>query len=147
MHRATGIGSLLVLLLASAAPEPGAAQETAVRDVIGGIEDALNARDWAAFGSHFSAEGDAILFESPPAEGPDAVADLMSELWTDMPEDVTATLVATRLRFLTPDVAVVNVRGLFEGSEPSRDRALFVLAHEDERWLIEALRVFPPSRE
>lgn len=147
MRRSTVIVCALILLLVPTLPQPTVAQEAEVRDIVEGLEDALNDRDWTAFGSYFSPRGDAILFDSRRAVGPEDVADLMSELWASIPDDVTASLVTTGVRLVTPDVAVANIAGTFEGSAPSRDRASLVLSRDEDRWVIDAFRVFPAEPE
>jgi len=106
------------------------------------LEDSLNARDWEAFGSLFSEDGDFVLTNSRRAIGPADVQNLIAEAWADVPADVTAKLTLVALRFATPQVAILTVNGEFSGSQPSKDRAIFVVSNQGSEWRLEAVRVF-----
>lgn len=132
------------LLLTTAVAQPATA-DSAVRAVVQSLEDSLNARDWEAFGSLFSEEGDFILMDSRRAIGPADVQSLIAEAWADTPADVTAKLTPVALRFVAPQVAILTVDGDFSGSQPSKDRAIFVVSNQGSGWRLEAVRVFNPE--
>lgn len=139
--RSTVVLLAIFLLSMNAAAQPATA-EANVRAVVQSIEDSLNARDWEAFGSLFSKDGDLVLTNSRRAIGPADVQDLIAEAWADTPADVTAKLTPVALRFVAPQVAIVTVNGEFSGSQPSKDRAIFVVSHLGPAWRLEAVRVF-----
>lgn len=119
--------------------------EQAVRGVVQSLEDAANARDWQTFFSNFTEGGDLVVFESPRAEGRAAARALMEAGWSEVPEDVRATLTLASVRFVTPEVAIADIDAQFTGSQPSRDRATAVLTSYDGVWLIDAFRIMQPT--
>jgi uncharacterized protein (TIGR02246 family) len=139
----------LTVLLASAAAcapaAPGPEAERAVRDVVQSLEDAVNARDWAAFVSHFDEQSDLVVFGSQRAEGRAAARALMETGWEGAPSDVRGELTVEAVRFPTPTVAVVDIAAEFSGSRPSRDRATALLTNTGGTWHIEAFRIMPPE--
>ena len=134
---------LLLALLASAivTAESVITPNTA-RSIVQSMEDSLNDRDWRAFGSKFSEDGDLILFGSRRAVGPSEVEELIGNEWAETPPDVTANLNAAEIRVITTDVAIVSIEAEFSGSPPSKDRAILVIRSGRNGSQIEALRVF-----
>lgn len=133
---------LLTMLFSLNVGAQSATEEKLVRDVVQAIEDSLNVRDWKMFGSMFSEQGDLILFGSRRAVGPADVEVLIGEEWANAPEDVTAKLTPASVRFVMPDLAILTIDGDFSGSQPSKDRAIFVISKSGDEWRLEALRVF-----
>ena len=119
--------------------------EAAIRQIVRESEDALNARDFAAFFTSYTEDSDLVVFDSPRASGPRAARALMEEGWSNIPSDVRASLGVESIRFLTPDVAIVNIDGVFRGSRPSLDRATAVFVDRGDGWSIAALRVMQPA--
>lgn len=121
------------------------AAEQAIRGIVQATENALNARDFEAFFSFYSEDSDLIVFDAPRASGPSAAQQLMEQAWTAIPSDVRADLTVRAIRFVTPEVAIVDIDGVFTGSEPSHDRATVVFAHGPDGWRVEATRVIQPE--
>lgn len=137
---------VLVACTSSTAEMAGTGQDEAViRQIVQESEDALNARDFQAFVASYSDDADLVVFDSPRASGPTAARELMEEGWSNVPSDVRAELTVESIRFVTSDVAVVNIDGVFTGSRPSVDRATAIFVRRDGGWQVGALRVIPPE--
>ena len=134
---------LLLALLASAIvmAESVITSDTA-RSIVRSMEDSLNDRDWRAFGSMFSENGDRVLFGSRRAVGPSEVEELIGDEWAETPSDITANLNPAEIRVVTTDVAIVSIKAEFSGSQPVKDRAILVIRSGRNGPQIEALRVF-----
>lgn len=121
------------------------ADEAEIRRIVEESEGALNARDFEAFVAPYADDSDIVVFDSPRASGPTAARELMEEGWSNIPSDVRASLTVESIRFLTPVVAVVNIDGVFTGSQPSLDRATAIFVDRGEGWQVGALRVIQPE--
>lgn len=120
------------------------ADEAAVRGIVTAGEAALNARDFAAFGALFRADGDAIVGDSPKVTGPAAVDELMTVGWSEVPAEGTISTTVDSVRFLADDVAVADVSADFGGGmEPPSDRATFVVVRGGTGWQVVTFRVYP----
>ncbi len=137
--------TLLAAAVACAPSAPGPDDEQAVQSVVQSLEDALNARDWAAFFTNFTEEADLVVFGSPRAEGRPAARALMEAGWEQIPSDVRGELTVESMRFPNPAVAVVDIAGEFSGSMPSHDRATALLTSTAGEWRIEAFRIMQPE--
>lgn len=119
--------------------------EEAIRQVVRESQDALNARDFDAFVAPYTEDADLVVFDSHRASGPVAARVLMAQGWSSIPPDVRASLTVESIRFVTSDVAVVNIDGVFTGSQPSVDRGTAVFVRNGGGWRVAALRVLQPE--
>lgn len=128
-------------------PEPAvapdrAADEAAIRAIFAESQEALNARDFAAFTANFTAEADAIVFDNPRVTGPAAIQAAFEAGWADAPEDRMITITVDSVRFVGPDVAIADASATFTSGEPAADRATGVFVRSDGGWQVGALRVY-----
>jgi uncharacterized protein (TIGR02246 family) len=125
----------------SAAPGT-AAEETAIRAEVAAGEAAINGRDFAAFAALFVPDGDVILGDGPQSAGPKAIRRTFETGWADAPADRQISITVVGVRFLSADIAVVDIAARFSVGEPAQDRAISVMVRRDGVWRIAALRVF-----
>lgn len=119
-----------------------AADEAAIRANQAAIAAALNHRDVAAFVSLLTPEADAVFGDSPLLVGREAIRDFETTDFPTWPSAMRITLTVTRIRFLAPDVALVDEDGHFtEGAVPA-NRATVVMMRQDGKWLQASVRVY-----
>lgn len=121
--------------------QTGSGDEQAVHALIQSVGAALNARDYAAAANLFADDGDLIFPRGPHTTGPDDIRAVWQQRWSAVSPDRRMTLTTTPARFLTPDVAVVDVRGEYSVGEPARDRATYVVVRRNGEWRVAVLRV------
>ncbi len=123
-----------------------AADEAAVRVRVTALEAAINQRDAAAYAALFAADGDLIVLDGAPVQGRAAIEASSTESWAAT-RDRRATITPTSIRFVGPDIAIVNTLARFTvGATTTEDRGTWVLHREGGAWLITALRVLPAAR-
>lgn len=131
----------LVLVAGPASPQNQAADEAAIRDRVAAMETALNAGDYAGVAALYAPDGDVMIVDGPIVSGRAAIQADAEADWGAAPERRIA-LTVTSLRFLGPDVAIVNTRAeLNEGAW--EDRGTWVMVRRGGEWLLAALRVLP----
>ena len=118
-----------------------------VRAVMRRIEDAINARDFAAMAAEYAAEGDAIVGSRPRMTGRGAIRAAAETAWAAAPENRRITMRADRVRFLSPDVAIVDIAATFTAGSPTADRSTAVLVRRDDVWKVTAFRAYPAAEE
>ena len=141
------LGSLAVaLLVAPVRAQDRAADETAIRNRVAALTNALNRRDAAAFAALFTADADVIVLEGARTQGRAAIQAANAKAMAAAPNE-RATITPTEIRFIGPDIAIVNTDARFTGgAAPLQDRGTWVLHRESGVWLIAALRVMPAAK-
>jgi uncharacterized protein (TIGR02246 family) len=123
-----------------------AADETAVRGTVTALTNAINKRDAVSYSALFAADADVIVIDGPRAAGRAAIEAAAAKDWAAAPNE-RATITPTEIRFVGPDIAIVNTVARFAGGAiTSEDRGTWVLHRESGRWLISGLRVMPAAK-
>ena len=135
------IGMVVIAPVPSALGQERPADERAIRETVEAIPTALNARDWEAAAAPFAEDGDVLVPGSPLASGRAAIAAFWEQGWSDAPDDRRITVTIQAIRFLGPDVAIVELTAEFSVGEPARDRATYVIVRTGDAWQVAALRV------
>jgi uncharacterized protein (TIGR02246 family) len=146
MRMCLAIAFLPFLLTSPAAAQPGSpADETAIRGQLAAYADARGRRDAAAEARLYSEDGDFRSSAGPFVSGRAAVE---RQLTVGNPA-YRFGLTVTKLRFLTPDIAVADA-DVLAGLEGRQGRlvATYVMRRESGRWMIAAARIAtaPPPR-
>lgn len=118
-----------------------------VRAVMRRIEDAINARDFAAMAAEYATDGDAIVGSRPRMAGPGAIRAAAEAAWAASPDDRRIAMRSERVRFVAPDVAIVDVAATFTAGSPTADRSTAVLVRRDGLWKVAAFRAYPAAEE
>lgn len=143
----------IAMLLAAPGWAQTAADEAAVRAVADGLEAAWAANDAAAFAAHFAPDGEMVAPRGLRIHGRDAIAEGHAGVFATIYARSTMTLAVDRVRFLTPDVALLTGAqsiAAAAGTEPqgSAGQALLasaVIRRDGEGWLIEYLDTVPAA--
>jgi uncharacterized protein (TIGR02246 family) len=125
-----------------AASPDRAADERAIRDTIARVQEALNARDYAAAAAPFGDDGDLVLPGAARVTGRVAVQAEWRRAWSAAGDRRIAVVVRS-IRFTGPDAALAELTAEFSSGTPVRDRATYVLVRREDRWNVAALRVMP----
>ena len=107
---------LVTLSLLSAVPllaQGRAADEAALRGVVTAFEAAVNKRDMAAVAALYTTDADAVVGDAPVANGRTAIQAGLHRDWGSSPASRRIHLTVVDIRFLGPDVALVNTRAQF----------------------------------
>ena len=142
--RTTGVAMSLLL----SATAPGIAQshpkdEAAIRAQVESYEAAINHRDRHALAALFTPEADFVYFNGPKVVGRDSVVARTSAAFSEWPSTMRFTLEVSSVRFVRPDVALVETRAGFSEGEMHSNRGTALLERRDGKWLWTALRVYP----
>jgi len=101
--------------------------------------------DGELFASAFADDADFINITATALRGKDEIARHHTQLWATVYKGATITPGAMRIRFMRPDVALIEREvTLRMGEIKRRAHALVVAARNDGRWEIEALHNMLP---
>jgi uncharacterized protein (TIGR02246 family) len=135
--------SLLLFTSAPALAQNRAKDEAAIRAQVAGYAAAINGRNRQALAEFFTPEADFVYFSGARVVGRDSIAARTSSAFTEWPSTMKFTLEVSNVRFVRPNVALVEtVAGFSEGAMRS-NRGTAVVERRDGKWLWTALRVYP----
>lgn len=135
--------SLLLSISTPALAQGSSKDEAAIRSQVAAYTAAINGRDRHALTALFTPEADFVFFNGPRVVGRDSIVARTSNALAEWPSTMRFTLEVTSVRFLRPDVALVeSVAGFSEGQMRS-NRGTAVLERRGGKWLWTALRVYP----
>src|SRR5262245_65977775 len=136
--------------LVAEGPAASAADETAVRAVVQKYVDAREARDPRAIEALFTEDADQLVSDGTWRRGRDTLVRGMLESSRRNPARRSITVES--VRFLSPDVALVDGRYIQQGAERGKDRAMWTTITSKrvaDGWRIAAIRnmlpTLPPS--
>ena len=121
------------------------ADEAALRGRAVAFESAFNKRDGATLGGLYAEDADLIIADGALVVGRAAIVAAARRDWAAGPPNRRMSLTVTGIRFLSPDIAIVNAWARFNEG-PSEDRGTWVAVRQPGGWLIGALRVLPAAR-
>lgn len=110
----TMIAVLLFVLLSFASPRAAAqsnsadSDSSAIKQAVADFTDAYNRHDVRACGSHLADDIDFISVQGISTHGREAVQDRWPALFTGRLKNAHRTVSVRSIRFLTPEIAVVN---------------------------------------
>jgi uncharacterized protein (TIGR02246 family) len=137
----------LLLILAGAAPgadfKASPEDEKAVRQVIKDFNDADNDHDGKALAGLFDPDGDLLTPAGEQLTGPAQIETSVKapRIWS---ESSPALMRSIRVRFLRPDVAVLDAeRAVYSSTGGFAHHVTFLLTKEDGRWRIASCRYAP----
>lgn len=118
--------------------------EAAIRQVVGGFADAWNRHDVAAYTRLFAADADFTSVLGISAHGWDAIEGYHAPLFATQFRESHFTATDVRVRFLTPDIAAVDVRWTMHNDtdadgtprHPREGLANLVVCKSEGRWPI-----------
>ena len=149
-HRALALSALFMTLQPTSlvAQEPAApsADEAALRAVVQKYVDAREAKDPKAIGALFTADADQLVSDGTWRRGRDALVRGMLESSRRNPARRSITVES--VRFLSPEVALVDGRYIQKGAEGGKDREMWTaitLKRVAGGWRIAAIRNMLPA--
>ena len=154
-----GLAIALAIGQAVARPEGGSPQdEEALRKVQEGFAAAWNQHDAAAMSMFWAEDGDWTGPDGNTAQGRAAVENLLAEAHTGDSATSKLAIKVNTIRFLKPDVAVVDAECQLTGARDELDKPLpaqkvvatSVLVKKDGKWQTAVYRAFippPPSED
>ena len=119
-----------------------AADEAAIRDLISTNMVAANKHDAAGVAATYSLDADLIAFAGGQISGRDAIIQHEKTFFDGAPEVGVSTKIES-VRFVSPDVAVVENTTVHTFPRATSERATLVVARDQGHWLIQAVRVLP----
>lgn len=135
--------ALCVLVMAAASGLAAASEdESEIRKVLAASNEAFNRHV-----SNLTPEGYAVDFDVVNPVGTHLPGKPnLGEAFKTYLKNAKKTETVQRIRYIRPDVALVDTEFDFAGVEmkPSKGLAAYVLAKEDGRWVIKALRSMIP---
>ena len=146
--RITALTSCLFLTattLASAQARPK--DEASIRSSVAAYEAAVNARNVGAIAAVFTSDADAVFFDSPRREGRDSIAKDHSEALASWPAARRFSLEVTHIRFLGPELALIETVAGFSEGEMRSNRGTILVERRGGDWRWAALRVYPAEKD
>ena len=131
--------------LASAQARPK--DEAGIRDNVAAYVAAVNARDERKIGAVFAPDADAVFFDSPRRVGRDSIAKAHSEALASWPPTRKFSLEVTNIRFLGPDLALIETIGRFSEGDMRSNRGTILVTRRDGHWQWTAVRVYQAERD
>lgn len=119
--------------------------EAAIRQQQAALNAAINKRDAAAIAEFFAADGDEVYFDNQRIVGRNAIRENQQKAFATWPKTQRFTLAVTNVRVLTPEIAIVDTLATFTEGEMKSNRGTAVWAHQDGKWLITTLRIYPSA--
>jgi uncharacterized protein (TIGR02246 family) len=135
--------SLLLSTSALALAQGRPKDEAAIRAQVAAYEAAVNGRDRHALTALFTPEADFVFFDGPRVVGRDSIVARTSNAFAEWPTTMRFSLGVTSVRFLRPDVALVETEAGFSEGEMRSNRGTALLERRGGKWLWTALRVYP----
>jgi len=139
----------LCLLCAWTARAPAQSRpkdEEGIRTRVTAYVAAVNARDLPGLAAVFTPDADFILFDSPRHVGPEAIAKVHGDALASWPPTRKFSLEVTNIRFLGPELALLETIGRFSEGETRSNRGTILMARRSGAWQWAALRVYPAER-
>lgn len=121
--------------------------ESAIRKQVTALESAWNKHDAAALAAVYASDGDAILKDSPVVTGRPALQASAAADMANQSSTLRISITPTSLRFLSPDVAIVNTVAHFNEGSVREDRGSWIFVRRKGQWLVAALRVLPAEHK
>jgi uncharacterized protein (TIGR02246 family) len=137
---------MIALLLSTSVPvlaQGRPKDEAAIRAQVAAYQTAVNGRDRHALTALFTPEADFVYFDGPRVVGRDSIVALTSNAIAEWSTTMRFSLGVTSVRFLRPDVALVETEAGFSEGEMRSNRGTAVLELRGGKWLWTALRVYP----
>ena len=136
----------IALLLFTSAPvlaQGRPKEEAAIRAQVAKYEAAVNGRDRQALTALFTPEADFVFFDGPRVIGRDSIVARTWNAVAAWPTTMRFSLAVTSVRFLRPDVALVETEAGFSEGEMRSNRGTALVERRGGKWLWTALRVYP----
>ena len=121
--------------------------ESAIREQVTALESAWNKRDAVALAAVYASDGDAIMNDAPLVTGRPALQASAAANLAKHSSTLRISITPTSLRFLSPDVALVNTEAHFNEGAVREDRGTWIFVRRKGQWLVAALRVLPAERK
>lgn len=139
---------VLVLALSMAALlEPDrAGDEAAIRAQVAAYESGVNQRDAAAVADLYTTDGDLIRDDGPRLVGREAIRRSIETTLSASSPTMRININVTNIRFLNPDIAIVETVATFNEGDVRENRGTSVMVRESGKWLTAALRVFAAEK-
>lgn len=134
------------LLSTSLSAQARAADEAAIRAQAVAVENAVNKRDAGAVVALFTPDGDEVNGDGPRVAGREAMRQGQQAGMTKLSPTMRLNLTVTSIRFLGPDVAIAEAEGRVNEGAIRLNRATWVMARQNGKWLFAAVRVYPAER-
>jgi len=133
-----------LLILSCVALGQGAGDKNAINDLLHGSEEAWNHHDAHAFASAFAPDADFTNVIGQGASGRDKIEQFHAPMFATVFKSSQLKLVETKVRFIRPDVAAVDVFWTMSGmvdqqGNPRADRRgllNFVMTKDAGKWQI-----------
>ena len=129
-------------------PQNSSADEADIRQVVRQVQDAWNAHDGKAFATPFALDADYVTVRGEHAKGREAIEKGHTEIFTTIYKDSHNVGTVKSIRFLRPDVAVVQGEWNLEfraGGEARKGHAMntMVMTKDNGKWSIAAFQNTP----
>jgi uncharacterized protein (TIGR02246 family) len=138
---------LLLTSTARASAQDRPKDEAGIRSGVAAYEAAVNARDFRALAAVFTPDADLVFFDSPRRVGRDAISKSHSDGIAEWPATRKFSLEVSNIRFLGPELALIETIGRFSEGEMRSNRGTIVAARHDGHWQWAALRVYPAQND
>jgi uncharacterized protein (TIGR02246 family) len=143
---------IIALSLLLPATTPSLAQdhtrdEAAIRQRVAAYEAAVNRHDATALAALFTPDADFVYFDSPLIVSRDSIGKVTGEGLAKWPASRRFTLETRTVRFLRPDVALVETVAHFSEGEMTSNRGSAVFVRDRGTWSWAALRVYPAQKQ
>jgi uncharacterized protein (TIGR02246 family) len=146
--------ALFAAAIVSAATNPGAEDEAAIRESVREMESGWNKKSGASFARHFADDADYVVINGMQIKGREAIAKSHQQIFETIFRESTLSLSVKQLRFLRPDVALVHISGRLQARQGDETREAdatitLVMTKEKGEWKIAAFQntgVEPPRR-
>jgi uncharacterized protein (TIGR02246 family) len=138
--------SLLLPVTTPSLAQDHAKDEAAIRQRVTAYEAAVNRRDGAALAALFTPDADFAYFDSPFVVSRDSIGKRTGDALAKWPPSRRFTLETKRVRYLRPDVALVETVAHFSEGEMTTNRGSAVFVRDQGIWSWAALRVYPAEK-
>lgn len=119
--------------------------EEAIETLFDKQDEGWKRADSELFSSAFSTDADFINITATPLRGREAIASHHAQLWASIYRGATITQRSRRIRFVRPDIALIeNEVTLRVGEIERHAHGLIVAVRNEGRWEIEALHNMVP---
>lgn len=120
-----------------------------IEAVVTRLEEAWTAGNGEAWGREFTEDADFTVWFGPRVKGREAIAQGHKRIFDDIYRNTRVEMEVAGIRFLTPDIALVDIDGWVTNASETRAardaevHPLIVMARSDSGWKVEAFQNTP----
>ncbi len=127
-------------------PAKTTADREAIIEQIAVFTTAVNNRDSYIIANLYTEDGDVIFHDGPKLSGRETIRKSVKAEFSNLSPTCRIKIIVTDIRFLRPNLAIVDTEATHSEGELRKDRGTHVMVRDRKKWLTTSLRVYPARK-